>query len=318
MRKLWDSTNIIIKGEEDYPVWVSFTKMDVGLYNNADAEEISHTIEVLFIVNNGSIRVVSEGRVTEVGTGQGVWVKKNRKFKILLASNESASLYSVAFNSNFFLSEGRIYEQYGREYDENHDYGIVPVSDKKLQGAAILDGLNRLIAINLTHKRGYELTTKGILCNVWLLLLEYMNDSIQGGSDRNLESRDEKRVKAACEYMAEHYSEILTLGDIAGCINVSEGECCRCFERVLYVSPIEYLMKYRIYSAAKLLLKKPGSVDSISDLSFITGFNSPNYFNRVFKRYMQCSPGQYRKMIKEDADNAEKMYISIQEEITVL
>lgn len=50
-------------------------------------------------------------------------------------------------------------------------------------------------------------------------------------------------------------------------------------------------MRYRISKASELLLK---SKESISNIAFDVGFNGTSYFGKVFKKYMNCTPSQYR------------------------
>lgn len=50
-------------------------------------------------------------------------------------------------------------------------------------------------------------------------------------------------------------------------------------------------MEYRVSKAAELLLK---SKESISNIALDVGFNGISYFGKVFKKYMNCSPSEYR------------------------
>ena len=61
-------------------------------------------------------------------------------------------------------------------------------------------------------------------------------------------------------------------------------------------------MKYRIYMAAYLIQKNDPAVSSISDLAFQVGFNNASYFNKVFRQYLQCTPGEFRKKIRQNPD----------------
>ena len=86
--------------------------------------------------------------------------------------------------------------------------------------------------------------------------------------------------------------EAVTLDDIANSIMVSKSECCRCFKRTLGITPFEYLMKYRIQESAKRIQRRPQ--DSISEIAGSVGFNNTSYFNKIFKKYMECTPSEYR------------------------
>ena len=114
-------------------------------------------------------------------------------------------------------------------------------------------------------------------------------------------SLDEVRVKDIILFIEEHYRESLTLDDLAGAIHISKSECCRCFKRTLQVTPVEYLIKYRIFQAAILLQQGLPSMQTISDLAFYVGFNNASYFNKVFKQYLNCTPSEYRLKVKNNS-----------------
>ncbi|NMM63039.1 AraC family transcriptional regulator [Clostridium sp. P21] len=136
---------------------------------------------------------------------------------------------------------------------------------------------------------GYELEIRNHLGVLWLNIIrevkEEFKDSIL------IVSHDEERVKLALQYIHEHYSENISLDDIAMTANISKSECCRSFKRILRVTPFEYLMEYRALKASELLLK---SKKSISIIAFDVGFNGISYFGKVFKKYMNCTPSEYR------------------------
>ena len=63
-------------------------------------------------------------------------------------------------------------------------------------------------------------------------------------------------------------------------------------KKITNMSPIQYLQFLRIQKA-KTLLKEDRL--NITDVAFNCGFSSSQYFNRIFKRYTDLSPQEYRK-----------------------
>ena len=57
---------------------------------------------------------------------------------------------------------------------------------------------------------------------------------------------------------------------------------------------IEYLNRYRIQKAITLLQedKLP-----ISEIGFLCGIGDYKYFNYVFKKYVGCSPKEYKSLV---------------------
>ncbi len=52
-----------------------------------------------------------------------------------------------------------------------------------------------------------------------------------------------------------------------------------------------YISKQRI-ERAKILLKETD--DSVIDIAFKVGFNNVTYFNRIFKKYLNTTPSEFR------------------------
>ena len=95
------------------------------------------------------------------------------------------------------------------------------------------------------------------------------------------------------DFIHEYFAEELSLSQIARSADISERECLRCFQRGIQISPMQYLLKYRVTRGAAMLLQTPNS--SISEISFQCGFNSSSNFSQMFKRFYKSTPRNYRK-----------------------
>lgn len=96
----------------------------------------------------------------------------------------------------------------------------------------------------------------------------------------------------AVAFINEHFSQDLSLRDMADKMNVSPYHFTRIFARETGFTPYQYLINTRI-SAAKFLLK---STDfSVKDIGFSTGFHSESSFCSAFKKWAGVTPTHYRK-----------------------
>ena len=87
----------------------------------------------------------------------------------------------------------------------------------------------------------------------------------------------------------------LALGGISGLAaagNISKSECCRFFKKVMRQTPFEYLLRYRIQKSVPLLLSAEMNVTEVAEA---VGFVGPSYYSEIFRRWMDCSPTEYRK-----------------------
>lgn len=134
-----------------------------------------------------------------------------------------------------------------------------------------------------------ELLIKSDLLRIWHFLCRDAQKT-----SFSLKKKDDGKVllvKEILQYIQENYTHNLTLGDLADHFHMSEGQFCRFFKSQINMTAIEYLNYYRIGAACDRL--REGRM-SISDVAIECGYNNISYFNRTFRRYMHCTPGEYR------------------------
>lgn len=107
-------------------------------------------------------------------------------------------------------------------------------------------------------------------------------------------NQDNLRIRKMLAYIHKHFSDDLSLSEISSVADISERESLRCFRKTIQLSPIQYLLKYRIMQGAEMMLRNPS--DSISEIAALCGFGSPSNFTKIFKRFYNCTPREYRNL----------------------
>ncbi len=137
---------------------------------------------------------------------------------------------------------------------------------------------------------GFEFIVRENLSRICLFLHREFEPQI---STQNIPlSQDTLRIRKMLEYIHRNFADNLSLADISKEADVSERECLRCFQKTIQLSPIQYLLKYRVMQGAEMLLKNPTS--SISEIAVLCGFDSQSNFAKMFKRFYNCTPREYR------------------------
>lgn len=291
-------------GELDYPVEVYYVELS-KMYMHMLRWHWHAEVEVI-IVNHGEADFMADDTVIRLKAGQGVFVNQNVIHAVhAIDSMANCSLYSVVVHPSFLFGYGAtvMSTKYLLPITSSPSFQILKLTEEDAWQEHLLDCINGVIAANLTKRYGYELTVKAHLCHFWTTLLEKIVPQNVTNTKQSMLSLDEMRVKEAILYIEEHYSEAVALDELASALHISKSECCRCFKRTLQLTPIEYLMKYRIFRAASLLQKGDDICRSISDLAFAVGFNNASYFNKVFKEYLNCTPSEYKRNLKKDPTN---------------
>lgn len=86
----------------------------------------------------------------------------------------------------------------------------------------------------------------------------------------------------------------LTIQGLSDDMRVSIRQLQRAF-RAIGTTPTEYLMRKRMEKACQLLLaRREGKLDMlVSSIAYSSGFSDISYFNRLFRRSFDISPGEY-------------------------
>lgn len=287
--------------EIGYPVHVYFIELS-KMYMRMIRWHWHDEVEIM-IINHGEVYFLTDDTKIVLKAGQGVLINQNTMHSIKpVDPDANCSLYSTVFHPSFLFSYGNtvMSGKYLTPVLSSPVFRYMILDESEPVAEKVLNLINSVIAVNMTKKYGFELVTKSYLCQFWVLLLEnVIPQNVKKSKVASL-SQDEIRVKDAIRYIEEHYADHIALEDLADAISISKSECCRCFRRTLQLTPIEYLMKYRIFKAANMIQSDDPAARSISDLAFAVGFNNASYFNKVFKQFLKCTPSEYRRNLKKD------------------
>ena len=256
-------------GTLDYPVGVYYLDLSRS-YMNRIRWHWHDEMEIL-IINDGLAEVSTDDASYTLEPGQGIIINQS-----VLFGHKSSYLHTQFLLpiQNFRL------------------FKMLPLDEKKAWHERILDAINDAIAVNIAKPFGYEIAAKGHLCRFWSELVGQLPNI--GTAPPPHVSLDEQRVKQAMLYIRTHHAESISLDEIAGSVHISKSECCRCFARTLQMTPFEYLMRYRILEATKKMAEHSDAPMSIADLALSVGFNNTSYFNKLFKKFLGCTPTYYR------------------------
>lgn len=99
-------------------------------------------------------------------------------------------------------------------------------------------------------------------------------------------------IYKAIDYIKEHFSEKLSLDDVAQHVHLSKSYLSRIFKEELNSTFTSYTNKIRIEKSKEYLLNHDLS---LTDIALLTGFDDQSYFTKVFKKATGVSPGRFRE-----------------------
>lgn len=242
-----------------------------------------HDFWELVYVERGKLTVAEDESVYELGEGQIIfhapmefhrfWSKKteNPKFRIIsfsLDTNFENALGGGVFTlspilqNQFVDTFTHILNNYHLAYSVGGDKGGDPVektlSVKKLESFL----LSVLSDIRPTENLDFSLTAK--------------------------------RYRDVVRFMENVYFRSLSLDDIAKGTNMSVSYLKKLFMMYAGCGVMHYFTKLKVVNSLPYIRRG----DSISEISEMLAFSSPNYFSTVFKREMGMLPTEYRNREK--------------------
>ena len=99
-------------------------------------------------------------------------------------------------------------------------------------------------------------------------------------------------VSKAIDYISTHYTESITLDDVATAAGLSTFRIAHLLKEATGRTALQNIHYYRIQEARRLL--EAGAL-SCTDIAHRTGFGDQSYFIKVFRKWMGITPAKYRK-----------------------
>ena len=152
----------------------------------------------------------------------------------------------------------------------------------------VLKAMKEIYQINAEQPDDFEMIVHEKLLNIWHHLYNYYSTQPVCTS----KSTDHmQRLRDIISYIHGNYDTNITLDDIASHIGICKSECTRFFKKHMNMTIFDYILYYRIQESLPLLIE----YGSVTEAATMVGFSSPSYYTQIFKRYMKCTPLEYRK-----------------------
>ena len=249
------------------------------------------TMEIVEITG-GRVRMQIGTEITEAEKGDFVYIPRNMIFKADAIESE-ASIRGMIFDYSiladnlenfdteiiymFFIQSTNRITVFKKEH------AVYPILSKYMQ-----ESYDEYVLKDVCYKLP-------IRANIYLMmtaLLRYYCGS-KDESDR-IVYHNVMRLRPVLAFIDKHFCEKIYVDYLADMITVSPDYFTKMFRDSIGKTPIEYINGLRINKAISLLVEGKATITEISET---TGFCNPNYFHKIFKKYMKISPMAYKKNI---------------------
>ena len=246
-----------------------------------------HELEFLFVAKGTAICLVGTNKI-KLHQGCGLFI--NSSILHRFEAQGSTFVPNIVFSPTLLAPESSlIYEKY-----------ISPVINSSIEYQIfnphttwqnhVLQLLSQVFALQETDENN-ELCTIQLLFKIWDIMTKHI-DLASSPSDLYRFNHKQARLQTMMQYIHDHYTEEITLETIAASASISKSGALHIFQSGIHISPVAYLIQYRLAQAAEQLCTTQKSVSSIAEE---TGFASSGYFCRKFRQHYHMSPNEYRQ-----------------------
>lgn len=220
-------------------------------------------------------------------------INANQSHHCEAVDKEGCVYNCVVFKPEIFTANEYIRESFISTFTEDKECPCLWIPEKTLfagQAGAIID---KIVELNDSDNPARSLEQIGRLHIFFSELHSYRANCESGFTSENYAA--DTSLQNMISFMRTHYADKISLEDIAEAGHVSRSKCCRIFKEHASQTPIAMLNFYRL-EVSKNLLKNTDEI--IAVISKACGFPNQSYYNKVFLEAYQCTPKEYRRIVK--------------------
>lgn len=278
-------------GTETFPMTVnhddlwSFEGKNVPIHWHNDLEiNLIREGEAVFQVYQKSYRV---------RTGEGFLLNRNVPHSCSSPGNEHVRYSTILVRPDFLYGDfgSDVERKCFQPFLQNSAIPCIYLTGFDENGKEILQKLNQVEEAFDRKRFCYELKIKGLLCEAFAMILYGHRQELTKFVPANLQELE--RLEKMLNYLNMHFTEVISLQDLADQVHLSREVCCRLFKKMTGKTITGYLEEYRVNKSFSLVQSGQYSMTQITEM---VGFSNPSRFANAFRKRFGCNPGEYNSV----------------------
>lgn len=278
-------------GTETFPMTVnhddlwSFEGKNVPIHWHNDLEiNLIREGEAVFQVYQKSYRV---------RTGEGFLLNRNVPHSCSSPGNEHVRYSTILVRPDFLYGDfgSDVERKCFQPFLQNSAIPCIHLTGFDENGKEILQKLNQVEEAFDRKRFCYELKIKGLLCEAFAMILYGHRQELTKFVPANLQELE--RLEKMLNYLNIHFTEVISLQDLADQVHLSREVCCRLFKKMTGKTITGYLEEYRVNKSFSLVQSGQYSMTQITEM---VGFSNPSRFASAFRKRFGCNPGEYHSV----------------------
>lgn len=242
------------------------------------------------LVPQGILRLTVDQQTLELAAGEAAWVHPGEIHFGNPADGGYCAARALVFSPGFLDCPADDRSQARHVAPLKQGQVRLPRHLVRPDHVELLDLLEDLPPVMDGRLPGWELVVRARLLE-FLARLQARNLLLPGAAALEADAARE-RLKRALAYLSRNHAHKVRMAGAAEAAALSEDYFYRFFKKHTRMSPVEYLTRYRLQEAKKLLQ----STDlSVTQVGLAVGFEQTGHFIRTFGRQAGCTPGEFRR-----------------------
>lgn len=278
-----------IKEHGDYSFPVNISEEAIQAYEqNSFLWHWHPEVELTFILS-GEMEYHVNNETYLLSEGEGLFGNSNTLHAGFMKDGKDCSYVSITFHPRFLYGyESSILQsKYVDPITSNDSWHSLKFEKQTGWHQSVILDMREIYRLSQEKPADYELQVHMLLLDIWQKLFRCYS---QNPAKKQQPQKHLQRLREIISYIQDNYNQDLTLDNIADHVNICKNECCRFFKKHMGMTIFEYILFLRIQNSLPLL--KRG--ESVTKTASMVGFSSPAYFGQIFRRYMKCTPKEYK------------------------
>lgn len=248
-------------------------------------------VEINYVVSGEISNFVMNGQTFRIQAGDFIVVNPNVSHAIWeqVSRIESITIFLLPefFAQNNITLTNRRFFRTPRHHTDTDQVAL----QKFLEALDRVFHLTKEDEINLISLKRYIFALADILLSEWSYPVP---ETLPNLVDVN------QKVLDIMAYFDSRLTEAVVPNDAAKYFHISDSYLARCFREAVGITPNEYIQYQRMQLAEVYLAD---TSQSIVQISINAGFSSEKSLQRVFRKYNNMSPSEFRKLVQKSSRN---------------
>lgn len=254
-----------------------------------DGNIISHHEALFGIVKSGSAIIeLSEGSYT-LRKDDIYFVAPNVKYSFANFSGAEIDVITLNFANPTAVTQDYVPQTIIRALLNGN---CTPFAKLSPLDSAYPEMLERMKNIKVAETEKFDFFQLKVYSDMYRLFFELFANKYVKILDVENKSKKYRALVRVTNYIDEHYTEGVSLDEVAGKTGISRYYVSHLFKELMDTTFVGYVNELRLNRAAMLLVTTDMPIIEIASVS---GFNNLSNFNRAFKMHFGKTPSAYRK-----------------------